>query len=115
MNENLRLARARLVTDVKRARRGKHIVSIGLLLLDQAGAVVQRERLEAGGPLRGIQLAEGRFHTLVALTPDSVLLEIKEGPYEPAADKDFLASFPAEGSEAARQQERSWRDLFSGS
>lgn len=89
--------------------------AIGLLLLDQAGAVVQRERLEAGGPLRGIQLAEGRFHTLVALTPDSVLLEIKEGPYEPAADKDFLASFPAEGSEAARQQERSWRDLFSGS
>jgi hypothetical protein len=49
----------------------------------------------------------------VALTPDSVLLEIKEGPYEPAADKDFLASFPAEGSEAARQQEQSWRNLFS--
>lgn len=89
--------------------------AIGLLLLDPAGTVVQRERLEAGGPLRGIQLAEGRFHTLVALAPDSVLLEIKEGPYEPAADKDFLAAFPAEGTEASRRQEQAWRELFSGS
>lgn len=89
--------------------------AIGLLLLDEAGAVVGRERLEAGGPLRGIELAEGLLHTLVALAPDSVLLEIKEGPYEPAADKDFLAAFPAEGTEASRRQEQAWRELFSGS
>jgi cupin fold WbuC family metalloprotein len=86
--------------------------AIGLLLLDCEGQVLQRERLAAAGPLRGIQLAEGILHTLVALEPDSVMMEIKEGPYEPTADKDFLTSFPAEGSDAAREQERRWRGLF---
>ncbi|MFM7269431.1 MAG: WbuC family cupin fold metalloprotein [Cyanobium sp.] len=88
--------------------------AIGLLLLDDSGAVVQHECLSAAGPLRGIELAEGVLHTLVALEPDSLLLEIKEGPYEPAADKDFLAAFPEEGCEAARRQEQAWRDLFGG-
>jgi hypothetical protein len=87
--------------------------SIGLLLLDQHGALRGRERLDAAGPLRGIQLPEGLVHTLVAFEPDSVMLEIKEGPYVPAADKDFLASFPAEGTPASAALEASWRALFS--
>ena len=87
--------------------------AIGLLLLDQHGGVRGRERLDAAGPLRGIQLPEGIIHTLVALEPDSVMLEIKEGPYVPAADKDFLASFPPEGTAAAAELEASWRALFS--
>ena len=87
--------------------------AIGLLLLDQHGALRGRERLDAAGPLRGIQLPEGIIHTLVALEPDSVLLEIKEGPYVPAADKDFLAPFPPEDTAAAAELEASWRALFS--
>jgi cupin fold WbuC family metalloprotein len=87
--------------------------AIGLLLLDQQGALRGRERLDAAGPLRGIQLPEGIAHTLVALEPDSVMLEIKEGPYVAAADKDFLACFPAEGTPAAEELEATWRALFS--
>lgn len=86
--------------------------AIGLLLLDGAGQVVQRERLDAGGPLRGIELAEGQFHTLVALCPNSVMFEVKLGPYIPSADKDFLPAFPAEGSPAAAAQVRAWAALF---
>ena len=40
------------------------------------------------------------------------MMEIKQGPYEPTADKDFLAGFPLEGSEAAAAQEAAWRALF---
>ena len=86
--------------------------AIGLLLLDGEGQVQQLERLEAAGPLRGIQLGEGSFHTLVALAEDSVMLEIKEGPYEPTSDKDFLSTFPAEGTAEAAAQEKAWRGLF---
>jgi cupin fold WbuC family metalloprotein len=86
--------------------------AIGLLLLEDSGTVLRRERLDAAGPLRGMELAEGQLHTLVALTPDAVMLEIKQGPYEPAADKEFLAAFPAEGTAAAAAQERAWRALF---
>lgn len=86
--------------------------AIGLLVLDPNGAVLARERLEAAGPLRGIQLAEGQFHTLVALSADAVMFEVKQGPYVPAADKDFLAGFPLEGTPEAVVQERAWRALF---
>ena len=86
--------------------------SVGLLVLNSAGDVLQRERLEASGEVRGAQLDEGLFHTLVALEADSVMFEIKQGPYEPSADKDFLAAFPPEGTAEACQQERRWRDLF---
>lgn len=86
--------------------------AIGLLLLDEAGEVISRQRLEASGPLRGVELAEGQFHTLVALSPDAVMFELKQGPYQPSADKDFLTCFPAEGTPAAKKQEQRWRDLF---
>ncbi|MEB3200413.1 MAG: WbuC family cupin fold metalloprotein [Synechococcaceae cyanobacterium] len=86
--------------------------AIGLLLFDDRGALIGRERLDAAGPLRGIEVPEGTFHALVALTPDAVMFELKQGPYQPTADKDFLAAFPLEGSEAAAALEQQWRDLF---
>jgi hypothetical protein len=40
------------------------------------------------------------------------MFELKQGPYVPTADKDFLASFPVEGTPEAVAQERAWRALF---
>jgi cupin fold WbuC family metalloprotein len=85
---------------------------VGLLVLDARGLVLQQEWLSAGGPVRGIELAEDQFHTLVALSPDAVIFELKQGPYQPASDKDFLAGFPLEGSPEAAVQEAQWRALF---
>ena len=86
--------------------------AIGLVLLDDQGKVMHIERLEAGGEVCGVDLQEGHFHTLVALTPAAVMFEIKQGPYVPTADKDFLAQFPPEGTPEARAQELRWRALF---
>jgi cupin fold WbuC family metalloprotein len=86
--------------------------ALGLLLLDEAGRVLECHRLEANGPLRGIELAEGQVHTLVALRDDTVMFEIKQGPYQPSADKDFLPQFPREGTAEAAAWELRWRALF---
>lgn len=86
--------------------------AIGLLLFEADASLAEIARLEAGGPLRGIELAEGCPHTLVALEPDSVIFELKQGPYRPMADKDFLPGFPLEGTAEAEAQERAWRRLF---
>ena len=86
--------------------------AIGLLVLNEEGSVLECHRLQAAGPVRGIQLDQGQFHTLVALSPDSVIFEIKQGPYQPTSDKDFLPQFPAEGTLEATSLERGWRALF---
>lgn len=86
--------------------------ALGLLVLDARGEVLQQERLAAEGPVRGIELAEDQFHTLVALEPDTVMFELKQGPYVPSSDKDFLTAFPAEGSPESSAQEARWRALF---
>lgn len=86
--------------------------AMGLLLLDHQGEVIQQVRLDAQGPVRGVELAEGIFHTLVALAPDTVMFEIKQGPYQPARDKDFLSAYPPEGTAEAKSQEAIWRERF---
>jgi hypothetical protein len=60
-------------------------------------------------PLRGIELAEATYHTVVALVPETILLEVKEGGYEASRDKDFLDMFPEENTPAARQLVAHWQ------
>ena len=51
----------------------------------------------------------------MALEADSVIFELKQGPYQPAQDKDFLNGFHQEGTTEVARQESQWRDLLSGS
>ncbi|MGJ3251771.1 MAG: WbuC family cupin fold metalloprotein [Elainellaceae cyanobacterium] len=85
---------------------------IGILIFDESGRVEYAERLSAQGSVRGIELAEGTYHTLVTLAPDTVMLEMKEGPYTPSTDKEFLAVFPEEGSTEVHQLVENWKRLF---
>ncbi len=57
--------------------------------------------LEAGGEQFGVDLAPGIYHGLLALLPDTVLYEVKTGPYAPANDKTFAPWAPEEGSAQA--------------
>ncbi len=86
--------------------------AIGMIVMDEFGMVLRSERLEANGEQRGIELAEGLFHTLVVLEPNSVILELKEGPYQASTDKDFLQMFPPEGAAECAAQVRSWEASF---
>ena len=89
--------------------------AIGLLLFNSEGEIQQQLHLSAKGPTHGIEIAEDQFHTLVALEVDSVIFELKHGPYQPTQDKDFLNGFPQEGTTETSWQESQWRDLLSGS
>ncbi|WP_293334796.1 WbuC family cupin fold metalloprotein [Microcoleus sp. CAWBG58] len=85
---------------------------VGILILDENGQILRSFRVSAIGPTRAVELPEGTIHTLVALAADTVILEFKEGPYEVAADKDFLPDFPAEGTETARELVGIWEAEF---
>lgn len=86
--------------------------SVGIVIFDDAGAVTAAYRLDAAGPVRGIDLPAGVWHTVLALTDSSVCYEVKPGPWEPASDKDFAAWAPAEGDAECAAFLARWEALF---
>jgi cupin fold WbuC family metalloprotein len=53
---------------------------------------------EAEGLSVGVDLPPGTWHTIVALVPDAVLLELKAGPFDSKAAKEPAPWAPEEGS-----------------
>lgn len=73
---------------------------LGFLLFDGAGAVRSTHRLPAGGTGL-IDIEPGVWHGMVALAPDTAVLEIKRGPYDAGTDKLFASWAPPENDAAA--------------
>lgn len=84
---------------------------LGLIIMNEEGTIIHRERV-GGGDIYGIELPEGTPHTLVALAPNTVILEIKEGPYDIQTDKEFLPQFPVEGTPEAKGWVKLWENSF---
>lgn len=60
------------------------------------GTPIEAVLLEADGPVRGLEIPVGAWHSLISLQSGTVLFEAKEGPYEAATDKDFAPWSPPE-------------------
>ena len=74
----------------------------GFIVFDEHGTVLSAHRLEAGNPAGClIDIDQGLCHTLVPLADDTVVLEIKRGPYNAATDKRFAPWAPEEGTPEA--------------
>ncbi len=72
-----------------------------VLIFDNAGRVTERTELQAGGEVQAVELPSGVWHSLVALAPNTVLFEVKPGPYRPTRENDFAAWAPPEGATAS--------------
>ena len=73
-----------------------------VLELADDGTVTSRIELAPRGPCVAIEIPAGSWHTVCALEPNTVLFEIKPGPYSPPADKDFAPWAPPESAPSAR-------------
>lgn len=51
----------------------------------------------------GIDADAGVYHTFFALEPDTVLFEVKAGPYDSATDKEFAPWAPGEGAAGSKE------------
>ena len=101
--------------------------SEGFVILQGAAGIVL---FEQDGPERGEEyilldqrrgdliadVRHGVWHTILALEPDTVLYEVKPGPYSPVTDKDFAPWAPEAGSNEAtvylRDLEQRFRTAF---
>jgi cupin fold WbuC family metalloprotein len=86
--------------------------ALGMLVMGDRGEIVATELVSAGGAVWAIELPEATYHTIVALAPDTIILELKEGPYDSRTDKEFLDEFPTEGTDAAKQLVTEWEKFF---
>lgn len=75
--------------------------AIHFVAFEADGAVARHYTLEAGTPVFGVDIEPGVYHTFFALTEDTVLFEVKNGPYAHSNDKDFAAWAPKEGDPEA--------------
>lgn len=50
----------------------------------------------------GVEVPPGTWHTIIALTPHAVLLELKAGPFHAGAAKEPALWAPEEGSPEAQ-------------
>ena len=55
---------------------------------DSEGVCVATYELAAGGPAFGLNIPAGQWHTLRALESGTVILEMKDGAYEPMREED---------------------------
>ena len=70
-------------------------------LLSQSGKAERYDELERrcteaielspGGPVVALNIPIGQWHTVRALESGTVIMEVKDGPYEPTGEEDILA------------------------
>lgn len=72
--------------------------SIGYVTFENDGTVQECFVLSAGSDTVGVDTKPGIYHTFFALEEDTVLFEVKPGPYVPQSDKAFASWAPREGS-----------------
>lgn len=82
--------------------------SFAVLGFDERGNVAGAVRVAVGNgspgsgqAAAGVELRPDDWHTVIALEPGSVLLEVKAGPFSASAAKELASWSPEEGSAAA--------------
>ena len=82
---------------------------LGFIAFDAQGEITDTFTLSACGV---IDIEPNLWHSMIALEEDTVLLEIKKGPYQSRYDKDFAVWAPKELTEESAKMLQIWRGLF---
>ena len=64
--------------------------SIKETYFDENGNVTETIEVNANGPIYGINIPKGQWHTLEALESDTIIMETKDGKYEPTSPEDIM-------------------------
>ncbi|NQV03281.1 MAG: WbuC family cupin fold metalloprotein [Bacteroidia bacterium] len=70
---------------------------------DAAGNITDHCIIAPAEGSYGAEIPEGTFHSIFALEPDTIVYEIKDGPYSPIDDKNFAPWAPREGAEGTKK------------
>ncbi len=74
-----------------------------IVLFDNFGKVTQSAVLDREQGVYVLEIEPAKYHTIIALDENTVVYEIKDGPYNPEDDKDFAPWAPSESEQEAAQ------------
>lgn len=74
--------------------------SVAYCIFDAKGVLLEKITIGAGESTVGIEIPPKTWHTLLPITEDAVIFEVKEGPFTPSKPSDFASWAPAEGEPA---------------
>jgi len=79
------------------------LISGSLLYVEftEGGEIANHVLIQPGTEIFGLDVAPHVYHTFIPLKPDTIMFEIKDGPFVSTSDKDIPKWAPAEGSEEA--------------
>lgn len=87
---------------------------VAALEFNDEGDVIDHVIMTPGEGNLGVEFPAKTWHALVALEKDSVVYEIKDGPYDKKTDKVFAEWAPEEGSDKAGEYIKKLTDLIKG-
>jgi cupin fold WbuC family metalloprotein len=79
--------------EVFMALTGKFVV----IQFNENGSITDHMILDPKNNEYAAEIPARTYHTIICLEPDSIIYEIKDGPYDPADDKQFASWAPKEG------------------
>lgn len=72
-----------------------------LLVFDERGSVTEVVAFGTGADVAAVEVPPEVWHTVVALTPQATLFEVKPGPFDASSAKELAPWAPEERSRAA--------------
>lgn len=74
---------------------------VAVVEFDAEGVIIDSIVLDNATGNFGCEILPRTWHSIICLEPNSVVYEVKNGPYNPVDDKNFASWAPKEGDENA--------------
>ncbi|EQA35052.1 cupin domain protein, WbuC family [Leptospira inadai serovar Lyme str. 10] len=85
---------------------------LGFILFNEDGSIQEKHVLSSEGPVFGIDIQPGVYHTVVCLSQECICFEGKSGPYDPQTDKEFASWSPSPSDPKKNEYLEFLRNLF---
>ena len=79
-----------------------------VISFDHTGNITDHMILDTAAKNHAAEIEARVYHTIICLEPDSVIYEVKDGPYDVADDKRFAAWAPQEGDHRCAEFLNKW-------
>lgn len=71
---------------------------MAVVIFDGKGQIITHTILDNASGNYGVEIPPRAYHTVISLEPNSVVYELKDGPYDASIDKGFAEWAPEEGA-----------------